>query len=291
MAQIIDGKQIADKIKHHIHKEIAGINSDNLVQSAPKRPNLAIILVGEREDSLLYVNLKEKEAKKVGIDTHLYKCPADIPEREIFETIRHLNEDETIDAILVQLPLPPGYDTDGIIRAIDPAKDVDRFHPDNLEPLLSSCELSGMLPPLFRVVFRIMEEIDFAAAGKQAVVVSKSDIFGQSLAMVLGCKQMQARTVGPDDPDLAQKTAAADLLIPIVGKPEFIGRDMVKKDAVVIDVGISKVEGRTKGDVDYEAVKDKVSAITPVPGGVGPITIAMLFRNTLEIYKKRKGCG
>lgn len=264
------------------------MNSGDRTQCAPLRPNLAIILVGEREDSLLYVNLKEQEAKKVGIDTHLYKCPSEIPEPEIFEMIRYLNEDEAVDGILVQLPLPDGYDTDGIIRAIDPAKDADRFHPDNLAPLLQTCSLDGLLPPLFSVVFRIMDELRLNPAGKRGVVVSKSDIFGKSLALVLKCKKMETKAVHPDDKELARKTADADLLVSIVGRPGLITGEMVKKDAVVIDMGISREDGKTEGDVDFESVKDKVSAITPVPGGVGPITIAMLFRNTLELYKQRK---
>jgi methylenetetrahydrofolate dehydrogenase (NADP+)/methenyltetrahydrofolate cyclohydrolase len=285
MAKLIDGKKIADKIKHHTHKEILGLNQ---IKNAPDRPNLAIILLGEREDSVLYVDLKEKQAKKVGIDTHLYKCPEGLPEPEVFEMISHLNQDDVIDAILVQLPLPEGYDTDGIIRAIDPAKDADRFHPYNLEPLLKTCDLSGLLPPLFGVVFRMLDEIKFEPAGKQAVVVAKSDIFGQSLSMILSCKGIKSQMVHPDDQELAGKTREADLLVSMVGRPGLITGKMIKQEAVVIDAGISRKEGRTLGDVDFASAEPVASYITPVPGGVGPVTIAMLFRNTLELYKQRK---
>ncbi|MCK4540033.1 bifunctional 5,10-methylenetetrahydrofolate dehydrogenase/5,10-methenyltetrahydrofolate cyclohydrolase [Candidatus Parcubacteria bacterium] len=280
MINIINGKLIAEKIKDKIVKEIFELG-DN------KRPNLAIILVGDRDDSKLYVSLKEKEAKKVGIDAHIYKCEANTPEPEIFAMIDHLNKDNLIDAILVQLPLPKSYDTDKIILAINPQKDVDRFHPDNLEKLLRTCDHGKVMPPVFKVVLEILKEIKFDIKGKNVCVLANSDIFGKSLVKVLSCLGAKARSVKSDEKKLSEKTKEADVLITAVGKAQFIKKDMIKKDAVIIDIGISREEGKIYGDVDFDDVGEKAGFITPVPGGVGPITIAMLFENTLELYKSR----
>lgn len=279
MAKIIDGKELAEKIKDQVVKEIVDLKYS--------RPNLAIILIGEREDSKLYVEMKEKEAKKVGIDTHLYRCPSNIPEREVYEMIDHLNSDDGIDAILVQLPLPDGFDTDGIIMAIDKNKDVDRFHPDNLEVLLKTCNHDHVMPPVFAVVLEMLKSIDVELGDKQVCIVANSDIFGVSMAKVLECKGAHVTTVRGDDKALKEQTISADILITALGRPKFIKKTMVKKDAVVIDVGIAQEKGKTYGDVDFKNVEKKAGYITPVPGGVGPMTIAMLFRNTLELYKKR----
>jgi methylenetetrahydrofolate dehydrogenase (NADP+) / methenyltetrahydrofolate cyclohydrolase len=276
--KIIDGKLLAEKIKDDVTKGIFAMG---------KRPNLAIILVGEREDSMLYVDLKEKEAKKVGIDTHVYKCPAEISEREIYETIDFLNKDNSIDAILVQLPLPDGFDTDGIILAIDPTKDVDRFHPDNLAKLLSSCDHEKVIPPLIAVVLEILGSINCDLQKKIVCAIVNSDIFGKSLKKVLECLGAKVNIAHINDNDLKEKSANAEILISAVGKPRFIKKDLVKPDAVIIDVGITKEGEKVYGDVDFEDVKDKAGFITPVPGGVGPITIAMLFKGTLEIFKNR----
>jgi len=279
MATIIDGKVLAEKIKDEITKEIFELKGP--------RPNLAIILVGNREDSVIYVNLKEKEAKMVGIDTHIYRCPDNITEREIYDTIDFLNKDNSIDAILVQLPLPEGFDTDGIIRAIDPDKDVDRFHPDNLEKLLSSCENTRVIPPLLSVILEMLKSIKYDIKNKSVCMVANSEIFGRSIKKVLECLGGKVVVVSINDSDLAEKTVKADLLISAVGKPRFIKKDMVKKDAVIIDIGIAKEGDKVYGDIDFEDVADQAGFITPVPGGVGPMTIAMLFKGTLEIYKNR----
>lgn len=279
MPKIINGKALAEKIKDNIVKEIIKLNG--------LRPNLAIILIGEREDSELYVNLKEQQAKKVGIDTHLYKCPENISEQEILDIIDHLNKDKTIDAILMQLPLPEGFKTDAIIRAINPAKDVDRFHPDNLKILFKTCDHHHVMPPIFEVVLEMLKSIDCQLQNKQICIVCNSDIFGKSLAKVLECQGARVEIVYTDNNDLVNKTKRADVLITAVGKPGFIKKDMIKKDAVIIDIGITKKGKKVYGDVDFEDVKNKVSYITPVPGGVGPMTIAMAFRNTLELYKRK----
>jgi methylenetetrahydrofolate dehydrogenase (NADP+)/methenyltetrahydrofolate cyclohydrolase len=280
MTNIIDGKEIAEKIKDQIVEEIAKLGNE--------RPNLAIIFVGEREDSKLYVSLKEKEAKKVGVDTHLYKCASNTPEKEIYEMIDCLNKDDTIDAILVQLPLPQGYDTDKIISRIDPKKDVDRFHPVNMEKFLSTCDHQMVMPPLFMVVLKILEEIKFSPEGKKACIIANSDIFGKGLAKTLECQKIKTEIVNVNTKDLEEKTCIADLLITAVGRPKLITKDMIKEEAVIIDIGITKEGKSVSGDVDFEDVKEKASFVTPVPGGVGPMTIAMLFQNTLALYNARR---
>ena len=280
MTNIINGKLIAEKIKDKVAKEIFELDGG-------KRPNLAIILVGDRDDSKLYVNLKEKEAKKVGIDTHVYKCADNIPETEIFAMIDHLNKDKIIDAILVQLPLPKNYDTDGIILAIDPQKDVDRFHPDNLEKLLRTCDYNKVMPPVFKVVLEILKDIKFNIKDKNVCVLANSNIFGKSLVNVLSCLGAKAQSIKPDEKNLSEKTKKADVLIIAIGKAQFIKKDMIKKGAVIIDIGISREDGKIYGDADFDDVNEKAGFITPVPGGVGPMTIAMLFENTLELYKNK----
>ena len=280
MAKIINGKALAEKIKDNIVKETAKLKGE--------RPNLAIILIGEREDSKLYVNLKEEEAKKVGIDTHSYKCPKNINEREVLDMINHLNKDELIDAILVQLPLPKGFNADAIIKAINPAKDVDRFHPDNLKKLFKTCNHQKIAPPVFATILEMLKSIDCQLRGKQVCIICNSNIFGKSLAKVLKCQGAKAGIAQADDNNLTDKTRQADILITAIGKPKFIKEDMIKKGAVIIDIGITKQGKKVYGDVDFEDVKNKVGSITPVPGGVGPMTIAMAFKNILELYKQNK---
>jgi methylenetetrahydrofolate dehydrogenase (NADP+)/methenyltetrahydrofolate cyclohydrolase len=288
MAIVINGQELAEKIKDEVVKEIISLNQGEK-RATNKRPNLAIIMVGKREDSEIYVNLKEREAKKVGIDTHIYKCDVNVPEREIFEMIDCLNKDELIDAILVQLPLPDGYDTDGIIQAIDPKKDVDRFHPDNLEELIKTCNHSHVMPPLFSVVLKILESQNIDPGGKKVSILGNADIFLLGLKKVLECKKAKVVTAHANDQDLVDKIKEADILISAMGQPRFITAKMIKKDAVIIDIGINKVNGKLCGDVDFNDCEKRAKLITPVPNGVGPMTVAELFKNTLALYKARRG--
>ncbi|OGF23720.1 hypothetical protein A3H66_00125 [Candidatus Falkowbacteria bacterium RIFCSPLOWO2_02_FULL_45_21] len=284
--RIIDGKKLAEKIKDRIVKDIIRLNGGQL-ERVLARPNLAIILIGERDDSKLYVKLKEKEAKKVGFDTYLYKCKQEISESELLEIIKCLNQDELIDAILVQLPLPEAIDADTIIMSIDPVKDVDGFQPDNLEKLLKTCDFGGLMPPVFATVLEMFASIDYEVKDQRVCIVSNSDIFGRSLAHVLNCRGAKAEMVRAEDKGLREKTVKADVLITAVGKPKFIKKEMIKEQAVIIDIGIARQNGQVVGDVDFMDVKDKAGHITPVPGGVGPLTVAMALNNTLEIYKRR----
>ncbi len=284
---IIDGKKLADKIKDKLVKEIVELNGGKDSKDLNRRPNLAIILIGDRDDSNLYVNLKEKEAKRVGIDTHLYKCPKNISDQEVLDMVRCLNEDALIDGILVQLPLPDSLDTDAIMLAVDSKKDVDGFHPDNLEKLLKSCQSECIMPPVFGTVLEMLKSINFDVKDKNVCIAANSDIFGKSLGQILSCRGGKIYITNLGDKDLSQKTKEADLLITAVGKPGFIKKDMIKKDVVVIDIGITKQGKKVYGDVDFESVKEKAGYITPVPGGVGPMTIAMALKNTLDLYKRK----
>jgi methylenetetrahydrofolate dehydrogenase (NADP+)/methenyltetrahydrofolate cyclohydrolase len=278
--KIINGREMAEKIKDDITAKI--------VEQNEQRPNLAIVLVGEREDSQLYVSLKEKEAVKVGIDTHLYKCPENAPQKEIIKMIEFLNNDDLIDAILVQLPLPDGFETDKIIGAVSPKKDVDGFHPDNIKKFMSTCDHRHVMPPVVEVVLEILKNINFVSPNKKAVIIANSEIFGKTLAKALECRGIIVKIIKKDSNSLKDLCLESDLIISAAGEPKLITGEMIKKDAVIIDVGISKKDGRVCGDVDMESVKNKDCQLTPVPGGVGPMTIAMAFKNTLELFQKRK---
>lgn len=280
MGKLIEGRNLAEKVKDKIAKEIYNLKGP--------RPNLAIIMVGDRKDSEIYVSLKEKEAKKVGIDTHLYKCEKDINEQEIFNMIDCLNKDEQIDGILVQLPLPKGFDTDGIIQAIDPKKDVDFFHPDNLETLFKTCNHEHVMSPVYKSVLKMLESIDCELNDKSVCILANSDIFGKSLAKVLECKGAKVYVETVKNKGYEEKVLESDILITAIGKPHFIKKEMIKKDAIIIDVGTTKKGKEIIGDVDFEDVEQKVSYISPVPGGVGPMTVAYLFENCLELFKQKK---
>ncbi len=291
--KLIDGHKIANKIKDSIVEEIISINAKDATLPKDrilpkKRPNLAIILIGRREDSNLYVRLKEKEAKKVGIDTHVYKLPENSTEKEAKEMINHLNNDSLIDAILIQLPLPDQFNADEIIGTIDPKKDVDRFHPDNLKELKSSCGHGHVMPPVFQVVFYILDEVDFKLKDKKVCVLAKSQVFTNAFKHVLECRGAQVIIASSYDEKLQEKTLEADLLITAVGQPNLIKKDMIKEGVGIIDVGITKKDKYILGDVDRGDVEEKVSFLTPVPGGVGPITIATALKNTLDLFKENK---
>jgi methylenetetrahydrofolate dehydrogenase (NADP+)/methenyltetrahydrofolate cyclohydrolase len=281
LAKIIDGKKIAERISSEARREIV-----KLQELGKRMPGLAIILVGEREDSKLYVKLKEKEAGKVGMNINVYRSSQEASEEDIVKTIEYLNQDADVDAILVQLPLPEGLDTDKIIKAIDPEKDVDRFHPKNLKKLLETCSHEDVIPPVLHVVIEILKDVDFDLNEKKVCIVSNSDIFGKSLAKVLECRGGNIDLIRADDSELKNKTIKADLLISAVGRPEFIGGDAIKENAVVIDIGITKEGEDILGDINFKEAEEKVSFITPVPGGVGPVTVAMLLKNTLSLYNR-----
>ncbi len=264
MFKKIDGRKIADRVKDQLVEKINNLSG--------LRPNLAIILIGEREDSKLYVSLKEKEAKKIGIDVHTYKTDEDIKEAELISVINFLNQDELIDGILVQLPLPDKFNTDRVIAAIDSKKDVDGFRLDHPDYIIS---------PVVASVRACLEEINFKGENKTACVLNNSDIFGQELKKML--REFKVKLVDKD------KLKTADLVLTALGKPHFLKKEMLKKGAVVIDIGITKQADKVLGDADPVSLKEHIAYLSPVPGGIGPITIAFLFKNVLEIHCRRHG--
>ena len=277
-ATIIDGKKIAVDMKTQVKEEI-----DRLGYA----PGLAVFLIGQDEPSHLYVSLKEKACQQMGIDFHKYFADANVSQKEIIASIKFLNQDPNVDAILVQVPVPPPLDQQAIIEAIDPAKDVDGFHPQTVKHFLAG--KTTFMPGLTQGIVRLIESTGEALNGKDAVVVAKSDIFFQPLEKALKEKGLSVKKVHPDASDLIKHMQGADVLITAIGKPHAVKADMIKKGAIVIDVGIAKVDGKTLGDVDFEDVRDKAGYVTPVPGGVGPVTVAMLLENTVRLAKKNQG--
>ena len=273
---IIDGRKLAEKVKDKIALEVF-----EAVKNGEAHPSLAIILVGTRPDSQLYVKLKEREAKKLGIDTYLYELEETTPEDEIVETIKFLNNDDTIDSVLVQLPLPDHINTDKVMSVLDPKKDADGFldnHPDNV------------ISPVLASVKKMLDSTKIKPKDLSAGALYNSEVFGEALKKVLtdyGFKFVYGITAR-DAAEVAKISETVDVLITAIGAPFFIKADMIKSDAIIIDIGTTQVGDKVCGDVDFDNVKDKVSYISPVPGGVGPLTIAFLFQNVLNIYKNKK---
>jgi len=287
MCEIIDGRALADKIEDKIVQEIVKLLV--LPNDGNRHPNLAIILVGERPDSKLYVARKEKEATKCGIDTHVYKFAEDASEQELLDCIGFLNRDDLIDGILLQLPLPPQFNTDKIVAAISPDKEVDGFHPDNLKKIYAGEPYQ--MPVLAAVILEILTSINCNLQNKTVALLAHSDIFMNGIGEIL--KQCGA-VILPCHYDENSKnnlqicTKQADIVITAVGKKHYLTADYLKPDAVVIDIGIIREGDETFGDVDFASASKVASFITPVPGGVGPMTIACALRNVLELYKKNK---
>ena len=278
MNKILDGKILAEKIQSNLRKEI----SDQHLT-----PDLAVILVGQDPASQLYVSKKKTASKDVGINFHEYLLDASVEENQILQTIDFLNKDEDIDAILVQLPLPEKFDTDKIIKAINPKKDVDGFHPQNIKDFLK--DKAHITPGLPLGILRLIEETKEDIKGKEVVIVSKSPVFCEPMSKILNDRKTKISIVTPQDKNLGAITSRADILIVSCGQPFLIKENMVKKDAIVIDVGTNKIDKNyIVGDVDYSNVFPKAKFITPVPGGVGPMTVAMLLYNTVKLAKLKK---
>jgi len=276
MAIIIDGKKIAEDIRREVGEKVLSLKGEKGVV-----PGLAVILVGDDPASRIYVGWKEKACHEAGLLSREYKLPAETEEEVVLGLIRELNAESAIHGILVQLPLPKKIRPDAIIEAIDPRKDVDGFHPLNVgrlfsgEPFHRPCTPSGIIEILDRTKIEI--------EGKETVIVGRSNIVGKPLSLMLMARNATITVCHTRTRNLPKVTKRADILIAAAGKPEMIKGNMVKKGAVVIDVGVNRLEnGRLVGDVDFAEAAAKASYITPVPGGVGPMTIAMLLRNTLN---------
>lgn len=287
MAEILDGLSVSHKIKQEIKEEVTKI-----VQSGKKAPHLAAILVGENGASKAYVNSKVKDCKEVGFTSSLLKFPDTICENELLEEIKKLNENEEIDGFIVQLPLPKGIDQEKIIMAIDPKKDVDGFHPENFGKM--ALEMDSLLPATPFGIMQLLERYNIDTKGKKCVVIGRSRIVGRPMSILMSAKGTDATVtlIHSHTPNIEEYTQKADIVIVALGIPNYLKGDMIKEGAVVIDVGISRVNDDSErgyhlvGDVDFEACEKKASFITPVPGGVGPMTRAMLMKNTLLAYKK-----
>lgn len=287
MAEILDGLSVSQKIKQEIKEEVTKI-----VQSGKKAPHLAAILVGENGASKAYVNSKVKDCKEVGFTSSLLKFPDTICENELLEEIKKLNENEEIDGFIVQLPLPKGIDQEKIIMAIDPKKDVDGFHPENFGKM--ALEMDSLLPATPFGIIQLLERYNIDTKGKKCVVIGRSRIVGRPMSILMSAKGTDATVtlIHSHTPNIEEYTQKADIVIVALGIPNYLKGDMIKEGAVVIDVGITRVNDDSErgyhlvGDVDFEACEKKASFITPVPGGVGPMTRAMLMKNTLLAYKK-----
>ena len=270
MAIVLDGKSLALKVRQELKQK---------VQEQGVKPGLVVLLVGEDPASQIYVRNKERTANEVGFHSVVERLPETISQEELLEKIKTLNEDDAIHGILVQLPLPKQIDSQTVLEAIIPEKDVDGFHPVNLGKLLQKDE--SIVPCTPKGIIRLLEEYEIDLVGKEMVVIGQSTIVGRPMAL-LGLNRGATVTVCHSrTKDLEKQIARADIIISAVGKPNLVKKEYVKKDAVIIDVGINRLEsGKLVGDVDFDGVKDHVSAITPVPGGVGPMTIAMLLEQT-----------
>ena len=289
MAQIIDGKAIAAQVRAEVKAEV-----EAWVQAGHRPPYLAVILVGDNPASASYVRGKTKAAAEVGIASDTLHFDTSISEAELLAEIARLNDDEGVDGILVQLPLPDHIDPSRVLNAIRPDKDVDGFHPINAGRLLLG--EPGFVPATPAGILELLRRSGLETTGKHAVVVGRSNIVGRPLAALLLHRGIDATVTvcHSRTRDLAALTRTADILVAAIGRPRYITADMVREGAVVIDVGINRVDDpshprgyRLVGDVDFEAVAEKAGWITPVPGGVGPMTIALLLRNTLYAAQRR----
>lgn len=282
-ARILDGKKLSAEIRASIKEETALLREKGIV------PGLAVILVGDDPASRVYVGQKEKGCLEAGFASFLHRLPASTTREELLGLIDGLNGDASVHGILVQLPLPPQIDPDTVLAAIRPEKDVDGFHPVNIGRLvagLPSCE-----PCTPKGILRLLKSTGIPLAGKEAVVIGRSNIVGKPVALMLLAESATVTVCHSRTKDLAEHLRRADILVAAVGKPRFVTADMVKEGAVVVDVGINRLEEGLVGDVDYGPVSEKASWVTPVPGGVGPMTIAMLLENTLEQAEKAGASG
>ena len=275
MAQILSGKTVSQRIKDELKEEVATLKKEGI------NPGLAVIIVGDDPASRVYVNNKKKACEEIGVYSEEYALPAETTEEELIELIQKLNVKKDINGILVQLPVPKHINEEKIINTIDPKKDVDAFHPVNVGKIMVGN--FDFVPCTPAGVMELIKESGIDVAGKECVVVGRSNIVGKPQAMLLLHKNGTVTICHSRTKNLAEKTRQADILVAAVGIPEFIKGDMVKEGAVVIDVGINRVaDKKLVGDVDFEACEKVASAITPVPGGVGPMTIAMLMKNTVK---------
>lgn len=290
MAQILDGLKVSREIKQEIKHEV-----EKIVNSGKKVPHLVAILVGENGASKAYVNSKVKDCKEVGFSSTLVKFPETATEEELLAKIEELNQNTDIDGFIVQLPLPKQMNQEKVIMAIDPSKDVDGFHPENFGKM--ALEMDSFLPATPYGILELLERYKIETQGKHCVVIGRSRIVGKPMSILMGRKGFPGNSTitmtHSYTPDVEEFTKQADIVITALGNPHFLKAEMIKEGAVIIDVGITRVDDDSEkgyklvGDVDFADCEKKASYITPVPGGVGPMTRAMLMKNTLLAYKNR----
>ncbi len=275
---ILDGKKLSQKIKSQVKKEVEELKKEGIV------PGLAVILVGNDPASRVYVRMKKEACQNVGIYSVVHEFPENISEKELLSTIDMINENPNIHGLLIQLPLPKHIDTTKILERVSPAKDVDGFHPYNMGRLVEGLDTFAPCTPLG--VMELFKEYNIELYGKDVCIVGASNIVGKPMWALLVNEMATVDICHIATRDLASHTKRADIVIVGVGKPNLITADMVKEGVIVVDIGINRLDdGRLVGDVDFENVSKKASYITPVPGGVGPMTIAMLLKNTLKAAK------
>ena len=279
---IISGKELATKLRSKMQDHVKDIT-----KVFGETPCLAVILVGDDPASQSYVKGKSKACEEIGIKNITINLPNDVSEQELLQTIDELNSNPEVNGILVQLPLPDHIDERRVMNCIAPEKDVDGFHPVNVDALYTS-KHNGILPCTPKGIIHLLNENDIPIAGKNAVVIGRSNIVGLPVAKMLLDNNATVTVCHSRTKDLTKITSEADILIVAIGKPKFVKADMVKPGAVVIDVGVNRVDGKLVGDVDFDNVEYRVKAITPVPGGVGPMTITCLMENTIECFLNQK---
>ncbi|PWA07241.1 bifunctional 5,10-methylenetetrahydrofolate dehydrogenase/5,10-methenyltetrahydrofolate cyclohydrolase [Flavobacterium psychrotolerans] len=290
--QLLDGKKTAEDIKNEIAVEVQKMKADGA-----KVPHLAAVIVGNNGASLTYVGSKVRSCQQIGFESTLVSLPEDITESQLLEKIKELNEDDNLDGFIVQLPLPKHIDEQKILMAIDPDKDVDGFHPTNFGKM--ALDMETFIPATPFGILQLLERYKIETQGKHTVIIGRSHIVGRPMSILMGRKGYPGNSTvtltHSHTKNIEEYTKTADIIITALGVPNYLKADMVKEGVVVIDVGITRLTDTTNekgyvitGDVDFESVSKKASYITPVPGGVGPMTIAMLLKNTLLARKLRK---
>jgi len=276
---LIDGKKIAAELREELRKEVVELKTKH-----NKIPGLTVILIGDMAPSQIYVRMKEKAANEVGLKSEVIRYPGTVEEKTVLDKIEELNKDESISGILVQLPLPKHIDKQKVIETILPGKDVDGFHPINVGNLSSGYESSVPCTPLG--CYLMIKKIEPNLTGKKAVMIGRSNLNGKPMAQLLLKENCTITITHSKTKDLKAECLEADIIVAAVGIPELVKADWVKKDAIVIDVGINKTNKGIVGDVAFDEVSKVAKALTPVPGGVGPMTIACLLKNTIECFKR-----
>lgn len=283
--KIIDCRQIAKKIEDEIAQGVYEHCANPSLAQPQRRPVLAIVKVGQRPDSDLYVKIKERQAKSVGIETSLYLFNENASQEELITAIKFLDQDQSVDGILVQLPLPAQLDADKILAQMSAAKDIDGFHPDNLAKLANLTDPAEVISPVYAGILACLAKIDCDLKSKQVVIIGKSEIFTRNLDLMLEALGAQVQVFKADEA-WQKASKQAEVIISAVGQAGLVKAEQVKPGAVIIDIGISQVSGKTCGDVDAESLSEVDGYLTPVPGGMGPLTVALALKNTWRNYLK-----